>query len=69
MMTNFLMIVLNQIRKTFRVAKRKRGAAAALFSLFRREYTEIHALEGISLPSRIGKVTCKLYLAYAAMPH
>jgi len=50
------MIVLNQIRKTFRVAKRKKGAAAALFSLFRREYTEIHALEGISFTVEKGEV-------------
>jgi len=50
------MIVLNQIRKTFRVAKRKKGTAAALFSLFRREYTEIHALEGISFSVDKGEV-------------
>jgi len=50
------MIVLNQIRKTFRVTKRKKGAAAALFSLFRREYTEIHALEGISFSVEKGEV-------------
>jgi len=51
------MISLNNIKKTFRVTKRKKGAGAALRSLFRREYNEIHALEGISFSVERGEVT------------
>jgi len=50
------MISLNNIKKTFRVAKRKKGAAGALLSLFRREYNEIHALEGISFSVERGEI-------------
>jgi ABC-2 type transport system ATP-binding protein len=50
------MISLNNIKKTFRVAKRKKGAGAALRSLFRREYNEIHALEGISFSVEKGEI-------------
>ena len=50
------MIELKEIKKTFRVARRKKGAAAALFSLFRREYNEIHALDGISFSVKKGEI-------------
>ena len=50
------MIELKEIRKTFRVAKRKKGTAAAFLSLFRREYNEIHALEGISFSVERGEI-------------
>jgi len=50
------MISLNNIKKTFRVTKRKKGAGAALRSLFRREYNEIHALEGISFSVERGEI-------------
>jgi len=46
------MIELSHIKKTFRVARRDGGMKNALRSLFRRDYTEIHALDGISF--RIG---------------
>jgi len=49
------MIKLTNIKKTFRVTKRKKGAASALLSLFRREYTDIHALEGISFSVEKGE--------------
>jgi ABC-2 type transport system ATP-binding protein len=50
------MIELRNIKKTFRISKRKKGAAAALFSLFRREYTLVHALEDISFSVEKGEV-------------
>jgi ABC-2 type transport system ATP-binding protein len=50
------MLFLNNIKKTFRVAKRKKGAGAALRSLFRREYNEIHALEGVSFSVERGEI-------------
>ena len=50
------MIELKNIQKTFRVAKRGKGPAAALLSLFRREYREIHALEGISFSVEKGEI-------------
>jgi ABC-2 type transport system ATP-binding protein len=50
------MIQLREIRKTFRTSKRRKGPAAALFSLFRREYNEIHALEGISFSVEKGEI-------------
>ena len=50
------MINLKNISKTFMVATRKRGTLAALFSLFRREYREIHALEDISFSVEKGEI-------------
>ena len=50
------MIKLHNIRKTFRVAKREKGVVVALFSLFKREYREIHALEGISFSVEKGEI-------------
>lgn len=42
------MIELKHIEKTFRVAKRNAGMGEAIKALFRREYTDIHALQDIS---------------------
>jgi ABC-2 type transport system ATP-binding protein len=50
------MITLRDIRKTFRTVKRKKGIAAAAASLFRREYNEIHALDGISFSVGKGEI-------------
>ena len=46
------MIELQHISKTFRVARRNSGFGEAVKALFRREYTEIHALSDVSF--RIG---------------
>ncbi|MGN1345183.1 MAG: ATP-binding cassette domain-containing protein [Eubacteriales bacterium] len=46
------MIELKGISKTFRVAKRNSGFGEAVPALFRREYTEVHALSDVSF--RIG---------------
>lgn len=42
------MIKVEDLRKTFRVAKRSAGFGNAVKSLFNREYEEIHALDGIT---------------------
>lgn len=42
------MIELNDIHKTFRVAKRNAGMKEAVRALFHKEYTLVHALDGIS---------------------
>ena len=42
------MIELNGISKTFRVARRNSGFGEAVKALFKREYTEIHALSDVS---------------------
>ena len=49
-------IELNEIKKTFRAVKRNKGAAAALFSLFKRDYREITALDGISFMVQKGEI-------------
>lgn len=46
------MIELKNITKTFRVAKREAGMKAAIKSLVKREYEEVHALQDVSF--RIG---------------
>ncbi len=46
------MIELQHISKTFRVARRNSGFGEAVKALFKREYTEIHALSDVSF--RIG---------------
>lgn len=46
------MIELQHISKTFRIARRNSGFGEAVKALFRREYTEIHALSDVSF--RIG---------------
>jgi len=50
------MIKIRNIKKNFKVIKRKKGAGAALLSLFHREYREIHALEGISFTVEKGEI-------------
>ena len=42
------MIELKHVCKTFRVARRGAGMKAAVGSLFRKEYTEVHALQDVS---------------------
>ncbi len=42
------MIELNGISKTFRVARRNSGFGEAVKALFKREYTEVHALSDVS---------------------
>ena len=44
----FFVIEVSHLRKTFRVARRDPGFKNAVKALFRREYEEIHALDGIS---------------------
>jgi ABC-2 type transport system ATP-binding protein len=50
------MIRLRNISKTFRVVKREKGPAAALLSLFKREYSEIHALDEVSFSVEKGGI-------------
>ena len=50
------MIELQNIKKTFKVTVRKKGAFSALLSLFHREYREIHALDGISFKVGRGEI-------------
>lgn len=50
------MIELKNIRKTFRVAKRNAGLKAAAKALFRKEYTEIHALQDVSFKINDGEM-------------
>ena len=50
------MIELRDIRKTFRVAKRKTGFGEAVKALFRRDYTDIHALDGVSFTVSDGEM-------------
>jgi ABC-2 type transport system ATP-binding protein len=48
-------IELADIRKSFRVHKRRKGFLAAAVSLFRREYTAVQALDGLSFALRKGE--------------
>lgn len=50
------MIELTDISKTFRVMRRDPGFKEAMKALFRREYTEIHALDGISFRINDGEM-------------
>lgn len=50
------MIEVRDIRKKFRVVKRKKGFFAAAASLFHREYQEVRALEGISFRVDPGEI-------------
>ncbi|MDR3121485.1 MAG: ATP-binding cassette domain-containing protein [Clostridiales bacterium] len=50
------MITLANIHKTFKVAKREKGTAAALKSLFHREYRRVHALDGVSFHVDEGEI-------------
>ncbi|GHU65230.1 ABC transporter ATP-binding protein [Spirochaetia bacterium] len=50
------MIELKDIKKTFKVSKRKKGLGAAALSLFHREYDDIRALDGISFSLAEGEI-------------
>lgn len=50
------MIVVENICKTYRIAKRKAGLREACKSLFSREYEEIHALDDVSFTIRDGEI-------------
>ncbi|MDR1901534.1 MAG: ATP-binding cassette domain-containing protein, partial [Treponema sp.] len=50
------MIELRDIRKTFRVVKRKTGLIAAAGGLFHREYAEVRALDGVSFSVGPGEI-------------
>ena len=50
------MIMLNDINKTFRVAKRKAGFSRAVKALFSREYEYVHALNDVSFTIQDGEM-------------
>lgn len=50
------MIELSHIEKTFRVARRNAGFGEAMRSLFRREYTEVRALDDVSFTISDGEI-------------
>ncbi len=50
------MIQVNGLSKSFRVARRKKGAAAAFRALFSREYDIVDALRGVSFSVERGEV-------------
>lgn len=50
------MIVMEHISKTYKVAKRNAGFMEACRSLFRREYTDIHALDDVSFTIEDGEM-------------
>lgn len=50
------MIQLKNVCKTFRVAKRQPGLKGAFSSLFKREYTEVHALQNVSFHIHQGEM-------------
>lgn len=50
------MIQLEHISKTFRIAKRNAGFSEAVKALFRKEYTEVHALQDISFTIQTGEM-------------
>ncbi|MDR2615262.1 MAG: ATP-binding cassette domain-containing protein, partial [Oscillospiraceae bacterium] len=56
MLKNAAEIVLRDISKTFKVAKRGKGLPAALKALFRREYAEVRALDGVSFSVAEGEI-------------
>jgi ABC-2 type transport system ATP-binding protein len=49
-------ITVEKLRKTFRVAQRRKGLWGAAAGLFHREYRDIHALEGISFSIEPGEL-------------
>ena len=51
-----LMITLQNINKTFRVAKRQAGFSRAVRALFSREYEHIHALNDVSFTIKDGEM-------------
>jgi ABC-2 type transport system ATP-binding protein len=50
------MIELTDIKKTFRVGRRKKGLFQAFRSLFRREYDRVRALDGVSFSVAEGEI-------------
>lgn len=50
------MITLHSINKTFKIAQRSKGAGAALKSLFKREYKQVHALSDVSFHIGEGEI-------------
>ncbi|MDR2656618.1 MAG: ATP-binding cassette domain-containing protein [Oscillospiraceae bacterium] len=50
------MITLNGIHKSFKVARRKPGAKAALAAMFRREYDIVNAVDGVSFDIPDGEI-------------
>ena len=50
------MIILENINKTFRVAKRQAGFGRAMKALFSREYETVHALDHVSFNIRDGEM-------------
>lgn len=50
------MIVLKNINKTFKVAKRNAGLREAVKSFFKKEYTYIHALDNVSFAINDGEI-------------
>ncbi len=50
------MIELRDIRKTFKVSKRNAGFGEAMKAMFKREYTYVHALDGISFTINDGEM-------------
>ena len=50
------MIEIKNISKTYKVAKRKKGFLATFYSLFKREYKEIKALDNISFKVKEGEI-------------
>jgi ABC-2 type transport system ATP-binding protein len=49
-------IVVEHLRKSFRIAKRRAGMVGALTGLVRREHTEVHALEDVSFTLNPGEL-------------
>jgi ABC-2 type transport system ATP-binding protein len=49
-------IVVEALRKTFRVAERRSGTWGALLGLFHRRYREVRALDGVSFEVRRGEL-------------
>ncbi|NMB47043.1 MAG: ATP-binding cassette domain-containing protein [Firmicutes bacterium] len=49
-------IVVRDLTKTFKVAKRKAGLGNALRGLIKREYTPVHALDGVSFEIEEGEL-------------
>jgi ABC-2 type transport system ATP-binding protein len=49
-------IVVSHLAKTYRIAKRGRGAAGALKGLFRREHSELRALKDLSFSVEEGEI-------------
>lgn len=54
------MIQMENVVKTYRVARRSAGVKAAMRSFFRREYEEVRALDGLSLTIDDGEIAALL---------